>query len=198
MAKFNVINFRKETKGARNSFKNIAKNAALAKFNRLKHELLEEFDEHDVTKEIKGGPDAQNISNTLGGRGNLFSFIGFEAGSDPIDVVREALEQFIVMDEVAVIEDKGDKVLFKFPVKKVTLRNLYDITPLPWESGRSWLQGIEKGISGLGYYIYWKVLPNPPSRSGTGIQGDNLLRGGSFSPRPYISKIMANFNANLK
>ena len=32
-------------------------------------------------------------------------------------------------------------------------------TPLPFESGRSWLYGIETGISGFGNYMYkkWKT-----------------------------------------
>ena len=40
-----------------------------------KRVMLAEFDAHPVTKEIKTGPDAQNSSKTLGGYGNLFSFI---------------------------------------------------------------------------------------------------------------------------
>ena len=37
--------------------------------------LVDEFVNHPVTKEIEGGVTASNQSGTLGGYGNLFSFI---------------------------------------------------------------------------------------------------------------------------
>ena len=39
--------------------------------------LMKEFEEHTVTKEIEEGAGASNISSTLGGYGNLFTYIGF-------------------------------------------------------------------------------------------------------------------------
>ena len=44
--------------------------------------LLAAFEEHPVTKEIDAGPGSNNSSGTLGGYGNLFTFIGFERGQD--------------------------------------------------------------------------------------------------------------------
>ena len=55
--------------------------------------LIQEFNNHEVTKEIAAGPKASNTSGTLGGYGNLFSFIGFEANSDPITPVKEILNE---------------------------------------------------------------------------------------------------------
>ena len=52
-------------------------------FQKIKRETIQEFDEHVVTREIEGGVNAENISRTLGGRGNLFSFIGFDANANP-------------------------------------------------------------------------------------------------------------------
>ena len=47
-------------------------------FQRKKKELVDSFEEHSITQEIKGGPGASNISGTLtGGYGNLYTFIGF-------------------------------------------------------------------------------------------------------------------------
>ena len=56
-----------------------------------KSRVIDAFDNHEVTKEIAAGPKASNTSGTLGGYGNLFSFIGFDAGSDPITPVKEVL-----------------------------------------------------------------------------------------------------------
>jgi len=43
----------------------------------LKGVALKEFDKHHVTRELSQGPAGVNLSNTLNGVGNLFSFIGF-------------------------------------------------------------------------------------------------------------------------
>ncbi|MCP4923918.1 MAG: hypothetical protein GY915_07830, partial [bacterium] len=55
---------------------------AKRKFKRIKAEMIKEFLSHPVTQEILEGPNAPNISGTLGGATNLFAFIGFDAGED--------------------------------------------------------------------------------------------------------------------
>jgi len=55
-------------------------------------QMVNEFENHPVTKEIESGPEATNITNTLGGAGNLFSYIGFEEGSNPIEVIKDILK----------------------------------------------------------------------------------------------------------
>ena len=71
-----------------------------------------------------------------------------------------------------------------------TVQELFDSTPLPWASGRSWLKGIETGLSGLGRYLN---IDAENSRSGGGIQSQNKIRSGAFKKTPYISKILNNF-----
>lgn len=48
-----------------------------------KSQMLDSFDTHPVTREIKAGPSGgnKNISGTLNGYGNLYSFIGFVGGA---------------------------------------------------------------------------------------------------------------------
>ena len=51
------------------------KSAVRRKVEDEQKKLLEEFERHPVTVEISGGTSATNISGTLGGHGNLFSYI---------------------------------------------------------------------------------------------------------------------------
>jgi len=53
--------------------------------------MISEFLNHPITVEIKTGPYAENISGTLNGYGNLFSFIGFSDGDDPINPIEGLL-----------------------------------------------------------------------------------------------------------
>ena len=53
------------------------------KIEKLKKEMMANFLRLPVTKEILAGSTSSNISGTLGGYGNLFTFIGFNQGDSP-------------------------------------------------------------------------------------------------------------------
>ena len=71
-----------------------AYNAAVKKAKRLQEQAVQELDQHVVTKEIEAGPNASG-SSLLGGAGSLFGFLGFDAGSDPIVILRSSLKDFV-------------------------------------------------------------------------------------------------------
>ena len=66
------------------------------KFEKIKTQMLAEFDSHPVTIEIDGGITAQNTSKTLNNITNLYSFIGFEQGDKPTDTVRNILNHILL------------------------------------------------------------------------------------------------------
>ena len=156
--------------------------------------MLKEFDNHPVTQEIKAGADSDNLSKTLGGYGNLFSFIGFAKGSDPIGVLRSMLDFPVKISKKASSKTKGR---YSFSIDVPNTREIEAETPLPYEPSRSWVKGIERGISGIGYYIYKKINS---SRSGSGVQSQKQLRGGRFGNTSYLTKILDKFykNSNIK
>jgi hypothetical protein len=159
-------------------------------FNKIKNEFIEEFMNHPITQEIQGGISAANLSNTLGGITNLYSFIGFDEGTDPIKPIEELLKKsnYRILFNNRSVEAT---VIFDIP----TAAQIFEITPMPWASGRSWARGIETGISGLGYYI--KKAKN--SRSGLGVQSNQQVRSGvMFRNSKYISDLINRFNKELK
>ena len=160
----------------------------LKRFKEIKDEMIREFEMHPVTIELDGGPSASNASGTLS-TGNLFSFIGFTDGDKPTEVIRREL----MSSDVSVRRSqKGHfSINFDIPDKE----DLFDKTPMPWATGRSWLKGIEHGISGLGRYLYGDF--GAKSRSGAAIQTKNSLgSGGKFRNTSYMSAIL--FNARRK
>jgi len=154
------------------------------KFEELKNEMIKEFLTHPVTIEIKDGPSASNISGTLGGATNLFAFIGFNEGDDPITPILEILQN------TKYRRTKENKGAQEFTVELPQIKEIFSATPMPWASGRSWAQGIEVGISGIGYLLR-KNSPN--SRSGAAIQSRTKVRGGKFQNVPYISAIIRKY-----
>ena len=145
----------------------------------------EDFESHPVTKELEGGENASNISGTLGGYGNLFSFLGFGKGSNPTIPVR-LLIQKISLDRN--IQNSGDN--FKVKVNIPSKEEFEAVARLPWENGRSWLLDIERGISGLGAFLYGRFAE---SRSGGGIQSKYKYSNRTFRPVKYFSQMYGKF-----
>tara|TARA_R110000824_G_scaffold42887_2_gene125674 strand:- start:2674 stop:3279 length:606 start_codon:yes stop_codon:yes gene_type:complete len=159
---------------------------------RAKRQLLSLFDSHSITREIEGGSSASNSSGTLGGVGNLFTFIGFEEGSQPVEIIRRYLEEAIEVEAVA----KGGKDLefvirFKIPSKD----QIESMSPVPWAPGRSWVRAMELGLSGLGQYLFKQ---SPVSRSGGGIQVKGQVRASKFSNQAYMSEILNQVNDYIR
>ena len=164
---------------------------AKRKFKRIKAEMIKEFLSHPVTQEIMEGPSAPNISGTLGGVSNLFAFIGFDAGNQPVAPILERLEAVNIIYNKE-YKEKGIGVSFN--VFLPTAEDIFAITPLPWATGRSWAEGIERGISGLGY-----LVKKSGGRSGAAVQSRvNKVRGGGFQNTPYISSFIKRYKKRFE
>ena len=155
------------------------------RFEILKNQMIEEFLNHPVSQEISNGPTASNSSGSLNGYGNLFSFIGFEDGDEPIKPILEKLQ-------TTNFKYSGDVPSgVKFSILLPTAKEIFDVTPMPWASGRSWAQGIETGISGLGFYLN---LKSKNSRSGAGVQTSVKANTKRFKNQQYISLLINKYN----
>lgn len=151
-------------------------------------EFIRDFKNHPITKEITAGPSASNSSGTLGGYGNLFSFIGFDGNDRPVEII----EQYILnklRKSIRMVPDTkkgGWRVTIAMP----SMEEIAALTPMPWAGGRSWVVGIHAGISGLGQYMYTHRAPSYTTRSGTAFQTDTRLRGGGFQNTPYMVPLL--------
>lgn len=159
--------------------------------NKATGKMLAEFEAHRVTREIEGGSGAQNISSTLGGYGNLFSYIGFDQGDLPIPPIRNILENSVSLVRVKQV---GHTLKFEIIIQVPDKKDIHDASPLPWAAARSWVAGIEHGLSGLGQYL----VKSGVGRSGGGVQVKGSIRSGGFRNKSYISGIIQGLHVNLK
>ena len=192
--KGNLLRVKRKVKKPTAKTRVLARRKAETIFERAKKVLMQTFKNHPVTKEIEAGPNAGNSSGTLNGYGNLFSYIGFSVGARPIEVVLAALQDGVELDKKPMEKRSAKFMEYSFKVKIPTMEVLAAITPMPWESGRSWLDGIEKGISGFSSYMYGRSN----GRSGVAIQTRNKIRSGGFRNTAYMSKILKDFKMELK
>ena len=177
------------------SFAKFAHKKMRDNLERAKRKMVGEFDAHPVTREISAGPSAVNISNTLTGYGNLFTFIGFPFGTKPTDVVERMIRDNITLGEVKKTQAARGRVSVSVRVDVPSKQAFASATPLPFGGGRSWLYGIETGISGFGNYMFkkWKT-----SRSGRGIETKKKIRGGSFKNTSYFSSMLLAFTKRIR
>ena len=171
-------------------FQNAAFLRAKLKYSQAKKVFFDEFNKHPVTKEISGGPDAANVSGTLGGYGNLFSFLGFEEGRDPIGEVLGAMENLFSFQKSV---STSRSITFKITYPDINKLKPY--SPLAWAFGGSWVSGIEKGIPNFARYLYDDDILS--SRSGSGIEAKKAVREASFSATPYLSPIIEKFKTQI-
>lgn len=174
------------------SIRSAALEIAESKIQDSKKELLDTFSSHEVTKEIDGGANSGNISGTLGGYGNLFSFIGFPDGFDPISPVKNLINKIRIFKKPYVRQENNGS-LISFNINAPLLSDFENETPVPWARGRSWLIGIERGISGLGYFI----SRSGDGRSGGGQQANKKIKQLSFKNVSYFSKMYSDFFKKL-
>ena len=155
--------------------------------------MIEEFLQLPVTQELLQGPDGANTSGTLGGVSNLFAFIGFDRGEQPILPIIQLLEN----TSLQFLKKTGGRNLkfgIMYTVSLPTSEKIFAITPMPWATGRSWAQGIERGISGLGFLL----RKNNKGRSGAAIQTGVKVRGGKFNNTAYISVFINKYKKRFK
>jgi hypothetical protein len=166
-------------------FKESAWDIMDSKFQQAEDEFFTSFNQHPVTKEIEDGPNASNDSNTLGGYGNLFSFIGFESDTNPVEDLRGYLNESITMRQTI---RRGNSWYFRITLP--SMENIEHQTPMPWELGSSWVEGIEHGISNLSHYIYthWDG-----SRSQEGLQVKGNYNSFEFNTSPYLTPMLEEF-----
>tara|TARA_R110002020_G_scaffold279015_2_gene494427 strand:- start:6387 stop:6983 length:597 start_codon:yes stop_codon:yes gene_type:complete len=185
---------RKEIFTKSKALQNLAYGAAKQKSDRLRRELLSEFDKHPVTREIEQGPSG--TSSLLGGRGNFFGFLGFNVGQKPIQILRDGLsDQFKILSKKGKVK-KSTKtsLIYSFDILYPTKTQIYAATPLAWTS-KSWVKGVETGITNYTQTVF-KESPN--SRSGVALQTDRKIGFIRFSPTPYVTQMLDKIRKELK
>lgn len=166
---------------------------AQEKFERAKAHLLNDIENHPVSKEISSGQSVTS-SKFLSGPGNLFSFLGFNEGSDPVGELIDLLDEIIIFEPSTKILDRKNLSFSAISRTYLPVDSDLQILSLAWEPGISWVSAIEKGVSNLGYYLF---VNSSASRSGKGIQVGHITRQTTFSPAPYLTPLFEKFRKDL-
>lgn len=179
-------------------FKNIALGAAKSKAKAAQRDMINAFESHSVTKELEGGADysGPSVINYFRSdkNANLFSFIGFKRGTNPVAQLRSLLQFPIEVKLTTRVKNT-----YYFSVISPSREDIEEVTPMPEEyySGTlSWAAGIEDGdLEGIEKFLAVKVSA---SRSGSGIQVEFINTDSSIDTTPYITTILEAFRERLQ
>ena len=160
-------------------------------FDDLKKEIIDQILADPVSQELI---NHTNPSQILGIRGTLFGFLGLVEGFEPMNEIVKIVDSTMSFKLSKRLVRKGYKMT-------VTVPTLDDFrTPdllLPWEGGRGLVDAIEKGVSGLSYYI--ESRKNIAySRSGEGIQTKKPVRQQEFRKKDWITKVFKRVSDSAK
>jgi len=175
----------------------IARKKAYNLFYRAKAKMLRRFDEDLITLEIAAGPSygVANISGTLDGYGNLFSFLGFERSDKPIEAMRSLLDAATRWEGEPVFDGKS----WLYRIFQPTREELANTTKLEWTS-TPWIDFIEHGAPNINYYLNLKKADKSGlSRSKYGFQvAEEVNEDLDFKSRDYITdRILKNFRETI-
>ena len=184
-------------------FQQLAYKLAKKRAAEIKKEVIQDFNSHPVTQEIAQGPKGMS-SHLLGGRGNLFGFLGFEQGSKPVMIIRDALINSFEVNrqKMRVTSLKNNVFTVEFDVNVPTAQEIDSISPLPWTT-QSWVKGVEKGITNYSQTIFQPrkgvgSLYESHSRSGVALQTKKSINFIKFTPTPYITEILKKARRKLR
>ena len=176
------------------ALENIAYSDSRRRLETAQKELLKELDSHEVTQSL----EKKTRTSLLGHDANLFEFLGFHESENPVSVVRDAFKNYIKIRKTPSKKKiSATRITYNFSVTHPSLNELYQVTPLPWGGGRSWIRAVEKGgVSNFNYTLRTTTSQN--SRSGTAIQSRNEVRSFNYKPVPYLSNMLNKFRLKLK
>lgn len=169
-----------------------AKKIAKAYFNEKKMNFLQEIYDSEVGIELTEADSFISSDFIISNNPvNLFGFLGFVDGTDPIGNLLKYLNDNIKLN---VTTKKIIKNTFIFNVEYPSLAAIKMATPLPW-TNRSWITAIEKGLSNIGYYIY---QIRKQGRSGKGTQVKYEIGNKEFTPVKFFTPVYEDFVKAIK
>lgn len=184
-----------------NQFKGLAQGIAQRRVNVAQGSMVNAFEEHAVTREMEGGADYAGPSVVKYFRSdvkaNLYSFVGFPKGTNPVELLRKLLKFPIQVKLQTRIQGT-----YYFAVLSPSSEDIEKATPLPddyYSGDFSWARAVEEGDGaslGIGQFLAIRVSA---SRSGGGIQVEDMSpQDSEIEATPYISAILEAFRVKLE
>lgn len=164
---------------------------ALRYRDNIKQQVFTIIRNHPVSRELMHPVSPSAFLE--GKKGTLFGYLGFEAGSNPVENFINLLDATWIEPPKKQFTLNGFKVFIKLNFPTKTQMKAAGLV-LGWQKSLAWPYAIEKPLSNLPYYLYedkdGKRIVTNASVSGQGIQVKKAHYDATFSGVDYISDII--------
>lgn len=147
--------------------------------------LTQQIENHPVSKELRAGVTASNTSGTLGGYGNLYTFLGGFEG----DVVSRIVSNILVKAQLGrerVYNNEARKEILFTKELNVPLESIDET--LTFEN-RGVIDAVENGVGNFSHFVYSRKRLKE-SRTGHGLQSEKSVRTQQFVPTEWIGSLL--------
>lgn len=149
-----------------------------------------------LAADIDNDPSSQKIENDP----ETIGFFGFEPDDQPVDELKNVIDNKISLNRRPRTEKSGKGVAYKYKIKYPSANEIYaeNALNLPWIS-QTWVEKLQRGIGNMEQFLFFPAK----GRSDFGIQGKPSKSGKSASnkvetPDPdYLNRIRKNFSDDL-
>ncbi len=163
-------------------------------FEDRKKEVLNSIRDHIVSRELRAHTKPSSLLPS-GVKSSFYGFVGLPSGSKPVDVILDITNKKMKYTVKKKLLRRGMTVEILFP--DIRDYRVPELT-LAWLGGYGLVDGVEKGISGLSYFISTNEKNKNRSRSREGLQAVNRVRTAEYTGRPYLSAIFAKAQEQAK
>ena len=201
----NIVNLRKEMEnGLNRSVYPKAQAIVERDFNKAKRQLLKSFEEAKPSEALSKAAemDRESRSEFEDGfveKGNLYAFMGMEDDRNPVEEVKELLEDHIQLDSLSrgSVNNQGIYVITG-KVSVITLDEINNNSKLSWGAGRGWIDALTHGLRGLPNFLFGNFNEKSNSRSGAGLQAKETIKTGRGAFKPFEGNYLFEFLERFK
>ena len=164
---------------------------ARIRFDAAKQFLLQQIIEHPISKELENLDNPSKFLN--GGKGTLYGFFGFPAGTQPVKELINLVNEVITFQ----VGNRWRTNILPVYIQFLNESDLSELTKLPWAPNIPWPAIVETFTLSPLVGSFLEARTEDLGRSRLGIQADRQIRQASFRNTQYLTPIFERFRKEL-
>jgi len=200
----NIVNLRREMgEGLNRSMAPRLQKMITREVEVAKNQLIRSFESAPPSVSLESASNMDRaergeFQDGLVPNGNLYAFFGIEDDRNPVEEVREILQDNVRIVSLTQggVNQRGEYVITG-KVQIPQIQEINNISKLPWGTQRGWIDALVNGLRGLPNFLFRDFSDKAYSLSGGGIEAKDktgkLINTGRGEFKPYKGNYLFEF-----